>query len=190
MVVHADLAAQHDEIAEPRRTGNTDLTDDDTMAADLHVVGDLHEIVDLRALTDHRVEHMAAVDRGIGADLHIVLDDDAADLRNLGMLLPAELEPEPVLPTRTPAWRMTRLPSSAWVSDTCGPMAQSRPIRTLGPTTAPAASTVPEPISACGPTTTPGSTMTPASRRAVGWIIAPGEIPVAPNSDWGLSACG
>ena len=48
-----------------------------------HIVGDLDEIVDLGALADHGVADRAAVDGGVGADLDIVLDDDAADLRNL-----------------------------------------------------------------------------------------------------------
>ena len=44
---------------------------------------DLHEIVDLGALADHGVADRAAVDRGVGADLDVVLDDDAPDLRDL-----------------------------------------------------------------------------------------------------------
>ncbi len=53
------------------------------MPADQHIVGDLHEIVDLGALADHGVADRAPIDRGVGADLDIVLDDDAADLRHL-----------------------------------------------------------------------------------------------------------
>ena len=60
-----------------------DLGDDHAMAADDDVVADLHEIIDLRALADDRVAIGAAVDGRAGADLDVVLDDDAADLRHL-----------------------------------------------------------------------------------------------------------
>ena len=52
---------------------------------DLHIVADLHQIIDLGALADHRVAQRAAVDRGAGADLDIVLNDDPAQLRNFDM---------------------------------------------------------------------------------------------------------
>ena len=44
---------------------------------------DLHEVVDLRAGLDARLPHRRPVDRGVGADLDVVFDDDAADLRDL-----------------------------------------------------------------------------------------------------------
>jgi hypothetical protein len=66
----------HDhEVAEFRRTRNTALGHDYTMAADDYVVGDLHEIVDLRALADDRVRQGTSVDGGVGADLNVVTDD-------------------------------------------------------------------------------------------------------------------
>ena len=68
------------------------------MPADLDVVGDLHLIVDLGPLADDGVAVGAAVDRGVGADLDVVLDDDAADLRHLQMAARAGREAEPVLP--------------------------------------------------------------------------------------------
>jgi hypothetical protein len=46
--------------------------------------GDLDLVVELDAVLDHRVVEGTAVDGGVGADLDIVADDDAADLRNLG----------------------------------------------------------------------------------------------------------
>ena len=55
------------------------------MPADLHIVADLHQIIELAAFADHRVAQRAAVDGGAGADLDAVLDDDAAQLRNLDM---------------------------------------------------------------------------------------------------------
>ena len=59
--------------------------------------GDLHQVVDLGALADHRVADRAAVDRGVGADLDVVLDDDAADLRDLAVAARAQQIAEAVL---------------------------------------------------------------------------------------------
>ena len=46
------------------------------------VVRDLHQIVDLGALADDGVAGRAAIDRGVGADLDVVLNDDSPGLRN------------------------------------------------------------------------------------------------------------
>src|SRR6185436_6255343 len=80
---HAGLGAHHHVVAQLRRASDAALGNDDAVPADHHVVGDLHEVVDLGALADHRVRQRAAVDGRIGADLHIVTDHDAADLRHL-----------------------------------------------------------------------------------------------------------
>jgi hypothetical protein len=45
-------------------------------------VRDLHQIIDGGARADDRVAHRAAIDRAIAADLHIVFDDHAAQLRD------------------------------------------------------------------------------------------------------------
>ena len=63
--------------------GNARLRHHDAMAANADIVADLDEVVDLGALADHGVADGAAVDGGAGADLDVVLDDDAADLRHL-----------------------------------------------------------------------------------------------------------
>ena len=68
------------------------------MAANDDVVADLHEIVDLRPLADHGVAVCAPIDRHAGADLDIVLNDDAPDLRHFEMPPRPESEPEAVLP--------------------------------------------------------------------------------------------
>ena len=147
--------------------------DDDAMAADDDVVADLHEVVDLGALADHRVAAGAPVDGGVGADLDVVLDDDAADLRHLEMALAPHGEAEAVLADAAPAWRITRLPISALASGGAGgdravaADAHLRPDDRLAPIT------VPDPISAPGPITAPGSTTTPCSSRAVGCTNAP-----------------
>ena len=59
------------------------MRDHDAVPADLAVVSDLAKIIDLARFADHGVPDAAAVDRHAGADLDVVLDDDAAGLRNL-----------------------------------------------------------------------------------------------------------
>ena len=97
MALHGDLAADRDEILDGRGAGDADLGDDHAMAADHHVVGDLDQVIDLGALADHRVAARAAVDGGVGADLDVVLDDDAPDLRHLQVPLRPHGEAEAVL---------------------------------------------------------------------------------------------
>jgi hypothetical protein len=46
-------------------------------------VPDLNEIINHRARANHRIRAGAAVDRRVGADLDIVADDDASELRQL-----------------------------------------------------------------------------------------------------------
>jgi hypothetical protein len=46
---------------------------------------DLHEVVDLGAGTDHSVVDAAAIDSRVGTDFDIVMNDAAADVRDLGM---------------------------------------------------------------------------------------------------------
>ena len=60
------------------------------MPADRHIVADLDLIVDFGAFADHRVAQAAAVDGGSGADLDVVLDQDAAGLRHLQMAVGPE----------------------------------------------------------------------------------------------------
>ena len=84
----------------------------------------------------------------------------------------------------------TSLPSSAWVSVTCAPIAQFRPILTCGPITLLAPMIVPDPTSARGPMTTPGSIVTSASRRASAWMNAAGLIPRVANTDAGRRTPG
>ena len=54
---------------------------DDAAAANARVVPDLDQIINFGALADDRVAESAAIDRRVRADFHIVLDDDAAELR-------------------------------------------------------------------------------------------------------------
>ena len=97
MIADADLAAHHDEIAHLHAAGYSGLRHDHAVPPDRDVVSDLHQIVDLGALADDRVSGPAAVDRGVGADLDVVLNDDAASLRDFLMPLRTRKIAEPVL---------------------------------------------------------------------------------------------
>ena len=46
-------------------------------------VRDLHEVVDLGAGANPRLADGRTIDGGVGADLHVVFDDDVGGLRNL-----------------------------------------------------------------------------------------------------------
>ena len=190
MAGQAGLAAEGGEIADHGRARNAALRHQHAMAADDDVVGDLNQVVDLGSLADDRVAVGAAVDRRPGADLDVVLDDDAADLRHLEVPARPEREAEAVLADMDAgmdddAVADQRADDVAWA-----PTAQSRPMRTPGPTTALGPISVPAPISAPGPITAPGSTTTPGSSRAAEWTKAAGETPVSPNAERGLAACG
>src|SRR6266403_2760145 len=90
VVRKADLPGGNDAAAEPARAGDADLGHDDRVLADLDVVADLDEVVDLGPAADDRSTEHGAVDRGVGADVHVVLDHDDADLGDLAM--PAAVE--------------------------------------------------------------------------------------------------
>ena len=111
MVGEPDLPAQHREILDHRAAGNADLAGDHAMAADMHIVADHDQIIELAAFADHRVAQRAAVDGGAGADLDTVLDDDAAQLRNLGdSPCRDEAKPKPGWPICAPGRMITRSP--------------------------------------------------------------------------------
>src|ERR1700756_3132047 len=68
------------------------------MAPDRHVMRNLDEIVDLGSLANDRIAISATIDRRIGTDFDVVLNDDAANLWDLQMTLRAHRKTESVLP--------------------------------------------------------------------------------------------
>src|SRR5262245_43449364 len=97
MVGHASLATHDDTVLDRAAARDADLGGQEAVTPDRHVVSDLDKIVDLGSLPDYGVPDGAAVDRGIGADLDVVLDDHTPDLRDLvGSARPAH-KPEAVL---------------------------------------------------------------------------------------------
>src|SRR6266478_8483670 len=90
VVGHADLTGQHGPVAHPRRARDAQLGDQDHVLAHVAVVPDLHQVVDLGAAAHDRLAQGRAVDRGVGPDLDVVLDAQAAHLRDLAMGLSVE----------------------------------------------------------------------------------------------------
>src|SRR5262249_46263286 len=97
MVRDPDLAAQHSVVSDLDAAGNPGLRDDEAMAPDRAVVADLDQIIDLGALSNDGVAAATPVDRGIGADLDVVLDDHPPRLRNLDRAFTIGKEAEAVL---------------------------------------------------------------------------------------------
>src|SRR3989441_6630050 len=102
------LSRQEHIVLDVRAPGDPSLPRDQAARPDPAVVPDLDQVVDLRAHPDHRVVDAAAVDRGVGADLHIVSDDAAPDLRDLaGQLVSARATGDVAEPVRAePGARM------------------------------------------------------------------------------------
>src|SRR4051794_21392339 len=97
MVGEADTATHGDVVTDDDGTGDTRKPRYNAIATDANIVGDLNQIVDLGPLADDRVGHRAAIDGRIGADLDIILNDDAADLRHAFGPLGAAHEAEAIL---------------------------------------------------------------------------------------------
>ena len=154
-----------------RAAGYADLGDDQAMPSDRGVVCDLDEIVDLGALADDRIAGRAAIDRRVGADFHVVLDDDAPGLRNFLMPLRTRQIAEAVLADTGAGMDDDAIADQRVQDRGAGADRAVASDATPGPITAPAAISVPAPISARGPMTASGSTVTPASRRAVGCTV-------------------
>ena len=87
---HPDLAGQDDAVSELCRSRDPRLGDDDTVASGADIVRNLDKIVDLCPPADDGFPEGGPVDRHIGADFHIVFQDDGSGLRDLD---PSTLRP-------------------------------------------------------------------------------------------------
>ena len=78
----ADLTAHHHAASDDHRAGEAALRRDEGALADLAVVTDVDLRVDLRALLDPRGRQRAGRNRAECTDMNVVLDDDAAEVRD------------------------------------------------------------------------------------------------------------
>src|SRR3984957_12874599 len=99
MIVDSHLRAQRHMIANRQATSQSYLGGQQTVPPNRHIVADLDLVVDFRTLADYSVAQAAAVDSRSRPDLHLILDQNAAGLRDLQMAFRAkENEPKAVLP--------------------------------------------------------------------------------------------
>ncbi len=81
------LTPEHRVFADLGAAADTILGDDNAVFTNDDVVGDLHEVVDLGAFADEGVAECAAINSAVGPDLDVVLDHDAADLRDFAVMI-------------------------------------------------------------------------------------------------------
>ena len=80
---YADLTGEDTMLADLRTAGYTYLCAEEGRFAYLDIMRHLNEVVYLRILAHDGRTHHGAVDGGVGTYLHVVLDDDVADLGDL-----------------------------------------------------------------------------------------------------------
>lgn len=85
MTRDAGLCCDGDEVLDTAASRESALGNDQAMLADDDVVTDLDEVIDFCAFTDDGFAETCAVDRGVGADFHIVSDFDDSDLVDFDM---------------------------------------------------------------------------------------------------------
>ena len=94
----ADLPGEHHVIADPRRAGDADLRAEDASSRPISTLcAIMTRLSILRAAADPGHAGRGAVDRGVGADLDVVLDHHAADLRDLAVAAAVRRETEAVV---------------------------------------------------------------------------------------------
>ena len=83
----AFLAAQYDAILDHDASREAGLRGNHNILANLAVVADVDQVVDLDAISDLSHAKSRAVYTGIGSDLDVIADLDAADLRELLVMI-------------------------------------------------------------------------------------------------------
>ena len=79
----ADLTRKHDKIAKLGAARYANLSDNQATASNPHIVADLNQVIDLAAGANDRIRTAASINRTVCADLNIVFDDHASELRHL-----------------------------------------------------------------------------------------------------------
>jgi hypothetical protein len=80
MTRQTSLTGQNDIVLDHGATGETCLRHYQAAFAYPYVVSHLYEVVNLGALADHGITQATSIDRCIGADLDVGLDDTATDV--------------------------------------------------------------------------------------------------------------
>ena len=81
----AGLTTENDIVFQGRAPSDADLRAQDAVLTNHDVVANLNQIIDLRALSHHRATETSTIDGRICADFDVVLNQDRADLRHLGV---------------------------------------------------------------------------------------------------------
>ena len=97
IVVQADTCTQYNKIFHCRTAGNSRLRNQYAMTANTDIVAYLDQVVDLCALANDGIANSTAIDRCASPDLDIVLNDNAANLRDLEVTAPPHHESKTVL---------------------------------------------------------------------------------------------
>src|SRR6185503_18057993 len=80
-----DLAGEHHVVVDDAASGDADLGRKQDTPSNLDPVSDLHQVVHLGTGADARLAHCRPIDSRIRSDLDVVLNHDAAPLRDLQM---------------------------------------------------------------------------------------------------------
>ena len=86
MVSNSGLRSNDGVIAHLHAASKPNLTHDQAVLTNLHIVGNVHQIVDLAPLANDGWSKGTAVNGGIGTNLHIVMNDDDPHLQHLAMV--------------------------------------------------------------------------------------------------------
>jgi hypothetical protein len=85
MTRHSHLTRQRDAFFDYGTAGNSNLRGQQRVPSHRHTVPDLHQVIDLGARADARFPDCRPIDRGVGTNFDVVLDDDIGALGNLEM---------------------------------------------------------------------------------------------------------
>jgi hypothetical protein len=94
VICDADLTSHHDAVIDHGAPGDTDLAANHAVAPETDVVPNVNEIVENSAQTDHGIAHSTAVNGAVGTDLHLIFNDDAAELKHPCQAIRARHEAE------------------------------------------------------------------------------------------------
>ena len=161
---------------------------DQAAPPDHHVVRNLHQIVYFRTFADHGITQRTAINCGVGPDLHVVLDDDPPDLRDLGV--PVSSRQEAIAVLADPAARMhDHSVAEQAAGDRCAGADGAAPAdRDMRPDHGARADDAARPYLDVRTDDGMGLDADVVLKLAVGWTTAAGEMPAIPACNGGLSA--